>query len=86
MLKKYNLLPQFKKIVTRNDVAMVKPHPEGFALIKDNNIPLNKYLFIGDSKADKQAAQAVGIDFYKITYFNNKKFDSIRSKRRTNLN
>jgi HAD superfamily hydrolase (TIGR01549 family) len=72
ILKKYTLSRRFKKIITCNDIAMIKPHPEGFTLIKEKNIPLTNYLFIGDSKSDKQAAQAVGIDFFQVTYFNKK--------------
>lgn len=86
MLQKYNLSHHFKKIITRNDVALIKPHQEGFTLIKDKNIPFTNYLFIGDSKSDRQAAKAVGIDFFKVTYFNNKKFDNLRTKIRLNVN
>lgn len=86
VLKKHNLSYKFNKIITRNDVALLKPNQEGFTLIKDNNIPLTKYIFIGDSTSDKQAAQALGIDFYKVTYFNQRKFKHLRSKIRINLN
>ncbi|GEM_PF-364063 len=86
VLKKYNIQHQFKKIITRNDVAQLKPNPEGFNLIKEKNIHLNQYLFIGDSKSDKQAAKAVGIDFFKVTYFNQQKFKNVRAQQKVILN
>lgn len=59
----------FEKMVTRNDVRHIKPSPEGFDLIRDPDVPLDKYLLIGDSSHDEGAAQAVGIDFYKHDFF-----------------
>jgi len=61
----------FTKIVSREDVRLGKPDPEGWALIKQDTEPLSSYLFIGDSDNDKQAAAHAGIDYFRIRYFKN---------------
>ncbi len=71
-LKKLEIFKRFKKIITRGDSTFIKPNPDGFGLIKDKNIPKNKYLLVGNSFADENAAKAIGIDFYKISYFDKK--------------
>ncbi|MBU1118021.1 HAD family hydrolase [Patescibacteria group bacterium] len=69
VLKKNHILKKFYLIVSRNDLYYLKPNPEGFKKIHQTSIPLNKYLFIGDSQNDAQAAKSIGIDFYEIDYF-----------------
>lgn len=69
VLEKLKIKNKFKKIVSQLDVDLVKPEPEGFYLIYDPKIPKENYLFIGNSKADRQAAEKVGVDFYLIDYF-----------------
>lgn len=64
VLKKFKIFGKFKKLVTRMDVDLLKPEPEGFFKIYDSKIPKGDYLFIGNSSADRQAAQKVNVDFY----------------------
>ena len=59
----------FEQIVSRDEVAYIKPNPEGFLLIYDPDIPKKDYLMIGNSSADQGMAEAVGIDFYLVDYF-----------------
>ncbi|QQS20235.1 HAD family hydrolase [Candidatus Saccharibacteria bacterium] len=58
----------FNKLVTREDVRLAKPHPEGWMLL-DDSTPREQFLFVGDSSNDAGAAQSLGIDFFEITYF-----------------
>jgi phosphoglycolate phosphatase len=60
----------FEKIVTRNDVRYLKPNPEGFLHIYDPAVPPERYLLIGDSTHDKNAAEAAEIDFFHLDFFN----------------
>ena len=60
----------FDKVVTRNDLRYLKPNPEGFLHIHDPGVPLERYLMIGDSTHDIQAAKAAGIDAYHTDFFN----------------
>lgn len=67
IIEKLDFSKYFKKIVTRNDVRFIKPHPDGFRLIHDSQKPRSEYLLIGDSKADSGAAANAGIDFLYIS-------------------
>ncbi|MBI3103343.1 HAD-IA family hydrolase [Candidatus Daviesbacteria bacterium] len=69
VLKEYKLLNKFKKIISRDDVNLLKPDPEGFTKIYDPQIDKEKYLFVGDSLNDKLAAQNAGVDFYLADHF-----------------
>ncbi len=66
-LKELDILDKIKNVVTKNDVKFVKPNPEGFSLFEgfEENKPL--FLMVGDSKSDRNAAQAAGIDFLECT-------------------
>lgn len=66
---------KFKKIVTRNDVLHVKPHPEGFDLIPGIFKNRQKFLMVGDSGSDRGVAEAVGIDFLETNYFEKYSFE-----------
>ena len=68
-LKQFNILDKFEKIVTREDVTLIKPYLEGFEKLYDPNLAKDEYLFVGDSKFDKLAAKEAGIDFYYVDYF-----------------
>ena len=59
----------FQKVITRDDVYYIKPEIDGFKLIHTNNNLKNGYLLIGDSIFDKQAADTIGIDFFRVNYF-----------------
>lgn len=68
-LKEYGILYKFKKIVSREDVKLLKPEIDGFELLYDVKIPKENYLFIGDSKFDRIAAKKASIDFYFVDFF-----------------
>jgi len=69
VLRQLDMHDWFDAIVGRNDVRHLKPSPEGFALIRDPDIPSERYLLIGDSSKDEGAAKAAGIDFYMHDFF-----------------
>ncbi len=69
VLKLYGIENKFAKLVTRLEVDMLKPDPEGFRNIYDSKISKDKYLFVGDSNNDKNAARNSEIDFFLIKYF-----------------
>lgn len=66
IIKELGIENLFDKIISRNDVNFVKPDPYGFYLIYNNVNPKSDYLLIGDSDADKMAAQNANIDFINI--------------------
>ena len=70
ILTEIGLLPLFKDLITRDRVEFLKPDPAGFAIIH-KNAPHEKseYLMIGDSTADKIAAESAGIGYFKAEYF-----------------
>lgn len=72
VLGEIGIAQKFTKLVTRNDVDFLKPDPEGFAKIKDPQIPRENYLMVGDNDLDREAARAAGIDFFLETYFHRK--------------
>lgn len=59
----------FTDIVAREDVLLMKPHPEAWPLIYEPNSDLSSYLFVGDSLNDREAAAAVGIRYFHIDHF-----------------
>ncbi|MFA5136420.1 MAG: HAD-IA family hydrolase [Patescibacteria group bacterium] len=68
-LYKEHLHDFFQKIITRSDVSLLKPEPDGFAQIYIPDSLLSDYLFIGDNaRTDKAAAQKAGIDFFQIDH------------------
>ena len=69
ILQELHLDNAFKRIIARGDVTFIKPHPEGFYLLFDENNPKSAYLLIGDSKKDEEAAKSAGIDFLNISSF-----------------
>jgi len=69
-LRKESLAHLFSRIVTQNDVSLIKPEAEGFSQIYTVGEPLSSYLMIGDSHSDENAANNAGIEFFKISYFN----------------
>jgi len=68
ILKKVKILEKFTKIISCEDVKLLKPETDGFDLIWDGKTPKQNYLFVGDSLDDKIVAQKTGIDFYQITF------------------
>ncbi len=69
VLVENQILSKFKKIVTRDDVVMLKPNIEGFHKIYNTEQSKAEYLFVGDSNSDKIAAKDAGIDFFLVDYF-----------------
>lgn len=69
VLGENQILNKFKKIVTRDDVAFLKPNIEGFFKIYKNDQTKTNYLFVGDSQSDKIAAKDAEIDFFLVDYF-----------------
>lgn len=68
-LTKLGLENCFSKTVTRSDVQLIKPDPEGFGLIYEPGQDKEQYLMVGNSSSDEGMAQAAGIDFYEVDYF-----------------
>jgi len=69
VLRQLDMSDWFDVIVGRGDVGHIKPSPEGFELIRDPKVPLERYVLVGDSSHDEAAAKAAGIDFYKHDFF-----------------
>lgn len=68
-LKKQGIFHKFGKIVSRENVELLKPEIDGFRLLYDPKIPKERYLFIGDSMNDRLAAEKAGIDFFLVDFF-----------------
>ena len=68
-LHHYGIWNSFEKVVTSLDVDLLKPYTEGFSQIYDPAIPKKRYLIIGDSDRDQEAAKQLGVDFFLIDYF-----------------
>jgi len=57
VLEKFGLTQFFEIILSRDDLAYLKPHPEGLILaVKKLATPAEKILFVGDSRNDILAA------------------------------
>jgi HAD superfamily phosphatase len=61
-LERFRVAPYFRRIVTQNDVARLKPHPEGLLQILDGRDPAAA-LYVGDNVDDAKAAKRAGIVF-----------------------
>lgn len=68
-LRELGILDKFSKIITRSETKYIKPDPYGFFLIENSDTNKDEYLFIGNSRSDEKAAEAIGIDFFKVDYF-----------------
>lgn len=57
-------LGHFEVVVTDDDVAEAKPHPEGLRLaLQTLGLSADQAVYIGDSLGDAQAAEAAGVRF-----------------------
>jgi HAD superfamily hydrolase (TIGR01509 family) len=65
-LAELHLATTFEQQITRERVHYVKPDPEGFTLLYDQQVPKEAYVMIGDSHNDSGAAKAFGIDFLSV--------------------
>ncbi len=68
-LSSLGIIDQFIKIISRDDVRMVKPAPEGFYNLSKFAENKDQFLMIGDSSSDEEAAKTAGVDFLKCEYF-----------------
>lgn len=68
ILKELNIKDIFEKIITKENVELTKPYPEGFYQIYDaKKMQIKELVMIGDSDdTDKILAERVGIDFFKV--------------------
>ncbi len=68
VLVEHEMLHLFDRMSTGTEVQYIKPNPAGFEQLYDGKTPLEQYLMIGDSDNDMGAAQAVGIDFLRVSF------------------
>ena len=69
VLNDYVIWNKFEKVITGQDVDLIKPYPDGFNQIYDPTVPKEEYLIIGDSGRDEKAAKQLGVDFFLVDYF-----------------
>lgn len=63
-LNSLGLMERFQVVISRNDVAQLKPHPEGlFKAANALQIKSDNTIFVGDSINDLRAARAAGMSF-----------------------
>jgi len=75
VLEQNRIMNMFEKIICREDVNLIKPEIEGFKyLIRDVDVPLNRYLLIGNIPDDEITAYRIGIDFIPVDYFSKYKY------------
>lgn len=69
VLGEYGLSDIFTRVASQLEILMLKPYPDGFRYLAQSGIPLARYLMIGNSAADEEAAKASGIDYFHVDYF-----------------
>jgi phosphoglycolate phosphatase len=62
-LGRFDLLPHFDLVVTRDEMRALKPDPDGWRVIREQLGDVRDALVVGDSWVDGLAAAAVGIPF-----------------------
>lgn len=74
ILKSNHILPYFDEIISCVDSGFKKPNPYCLIdLIKRSNIPMDQFIYFGDSEIDSQFAQNAEIDHIVFDqYLNNK--------------
>lgn len=66
-LQDLGLAGLFEKTVSKEEVKLLKPYPDGFSLIFNPRTQDRKeYLMIGDNEQDEEAARTAGIDYYQV--------------------
>jgi len=67
-LERFELTHAFEHIVAKDDVEHFKPAPDGLRAIQQHmdEDDLSRFLMIGNSAKDEQAAGAFGIDFLHV--------------------
>lgn len=59
----------FEKTISKEEVTLLKPYPDGFGLIFNSQTQeRSDYLMVGDNEQDKEAAKAAGIDYYQVVH------------------
>lgn len=69
VLTEHQLTGIFTRIASQLEILMIKPYTDGFHYLSESGVPLERYLMIGNSSADEEAAKASGIDYFHIDYF-----------------
>jgi phosphoglycolate phosphatase len=63
VLTRFALAPHFDLVVTRDEMAELKPDPAGFRVIQERFPTVTDAVVVGDSWVDGVAAQAAGVPF-----------------------
>ena len=63
VLARFGLLPHLDLVVTRDDVAHLKPDPDGLRVVRARWPEASLIVVVGDSWVDGAAAQAGGVPF-----------------------
>lgn len=63
VLTRFALLPHLDLVVTRDDVARLKPDPDGLRVVRGRWPLASRIVVVGDSWVDGAAAQAGGVPF-----------------------
>jgi HAD superfamily hydrolase (TIGR01549 family) len=63
VLERFNLLRHLDLVVTRDDVAALKPDPDGLRVVRERWPEAPHIVMVGDAWVDGVAAQAGGIPF-----------------------
>lgn len=63
VLSRFGLLPHLDLVVTRDDVARLKPDPDGLRVVRARWPEAERIVVVGDSWVDGVAAQAGGVPF-----------------------
>lgn len=71
VLKDFAIDKFFSRVVTRDDVKVGKPNPEGLNLIIEPllaaGMKKEEILFVGDNRVDYECARNAGLDFVAVT-------------------
>ena len=63
VLARFDLLPHFGLVVTRDDVTGLKPDPDGLRVVRERWPDAERIVVVGDSWVDGAAAHAGGVPF-----------------------
>ena len=63
VLTRFELLPLFDLVITRDDVRHLKPDPDGLRVVRTRWPEAESIVVVGDSWVDGAAAQAGGVPF-----------------------
>ncbi|MBD3250050.1 MAG: HAD-IA family hydrolase [Candidatus Pacebacteria bacterium] len=66
VLAEQELTDLFETTVTRDDVELIKPDPDGMKHIYQPGQDKDRFLMIGDTQADQGLAENFGIDYWQV--------------------